>query len=370
MAENDTKTNYPSLFTSFNIGETKLKNRLGVAPMTRTSANSDGTANEQMLAYYQRYAAGGFGLILTEGTYPDESYSQGYLYQPGIANKDQIDSWKKVTDVVHREGTKIFCQLMHAGALSQGNRFENHKIGPSSVQPKGEQLGFYGGAGPYPTPLEMAQEDIETVKKDFVKAAENAVKAGFDGIEIHGANGYLLDQFLTDYTNQRTDQYGGSTENRIRLAAEIVKATKEALDKHIPVGIRISQGKVNDYTHKWAGEEQDAEIIFSSLTEAGADFIHTTEFEALKPAFGDSGPTLAALAKKYSNLPIIVNGSLNTPDLAELMLKDGGADIIAIGKGALANKDWPHKVANGEELSEFKPENFLAPNAKVKPHEL
>jgi 2,4-dienoyl-CoA reductase-like NADH-dependent reductase (Old Yellow Enzyme family) len=370
MASQDTETNYSELFTSFTIGAIEFKNRLGVAPMTRTSASSNGEANEQMLAYYRRFAKGGFGLIITEGVYPDESYSQGYLDQPGIANKEQIESWKKITEAVHQEGSKILCQLMHAGALSQGNRFEKYKIGPSSIQPKGEQLSFYGGNGPYPAPLEMAIEDIESVKRNFVRAAQNAVEAGFDGIEIHGANGYLLDQFLTDYTNQRTDKYGGSIENRIRLSAEIVKETRDALDNKIAVGIRISQSKVNDYTYKWAGEENDAKTIFSELAKAGADFIHTTEHEALKPAFGDSGLTLAALAKKYSSLPIIVNGSLNTPDSAELMLKDGGADIITIGKGALANKDWPRKVANGEELKNFNPEDFLMPDAKIKSHEL
>ena len=369
MQENK-QSNYPTLFTPFRIGSVELKNRLGLAPMTRTSANPDGTATEEMLAYYRKFARGGFGLIITEGTYPDEAHSQGYIDQPGIANEEQVEAWKKVTDAVHQEGAKIFTQLMHAGALSQGNRFRDFKIGPSSVQPKGEQMGFYGGSGKFPVPLEMTSEGIAEVKEGFVQAAKNAVAAGFDGIEIHGANGYILDQFLTDYTNQRTDEYGGSVETRVRLSAEVVKAVRQAVTDAVPVGIRISQGKVNDYTHKWAGGEKDAEVIFSALAAAGADFIHVTEYDALKPAFGDTGLTLAALAKKYSNLPVVVNGNLNTPDRAEMMLADGGADIITIGKGALANQDWPKKVAAGEELNEFKPESFLAPNAKVKPHEL
>lgn len=369
MQENK-QTNYSSLFTSFRIRSLELKNRLGLAPMTRTSANPDGTATDEMLAYYRNYAKGGFGLIITEGTYPDEAHSQGYFDQPGIANQEQVDAWKKITDAVHQEGARIFTQLMHAGALSQGNRFRDFNIGPSSVQPKGEQLGFYGGSGKYPTPLEMTSEGISEVKEGFVQAAKNAVAAGFDGIEIHGANGYILDQFLTDYTNQRTDAYGGSVQNRVRLSAEIVRETKEAVGADVPVGIRISQSKVNDYTHKWAGGEKDAEIIFSALADAGADFIHVTEYDALRPAFVESGLTLAALAKKYSSLPVIVNGGLNTPDRAEMMLQDGGADIITIGKGALANKDWPNKVAAAKELEEFKPENFLSPDAKLKPHEL
>lgn len=358
------------LFSSFKINQQGLKNRVGLAPMTRTSAQEDGTPNEEMQAYYTKFAKGGFGLLITEGTYPDEYFSQGYTGQPGITNEKHIAAWKRITDAVHEAGSKIFCQLMHAGALSQGNYYNKNTIAPSAVQPKGEQLSFYGGTGPYPMPKEMTTEDIAAVKDGFVQAARNAVAAGFDGVEIHGANGYLLDQFLTDYTNQRTDQYGGSTENRIRLSAEIVKATREALDKSIPVGIRISQSKVNDYTHKWADGEKEAEIIFSTLAAAGADFIHTTEFNALQPAFESSDLTLANFAKKYSKLPIVVNGSLNTPELVVRMLQNGGADIVTIGKGALANQDWPNKVAEGKELEEFKPENFLAPNAKLKPHEL
>lgn len=361
---------YSILFSELKTGKLEVKNRLGVAPMTRTSANEDGTANEQMLAYYRKFALGGFGIIITEGVYPDDRYSQGYLHQPGIANQEQVEAWKKITGAVHQAGAKIFCQLMHAGALSQGNRYEDFKIGPSSVQPKGEKLAFYGGEGPFSVPLEMALEDINDVIEGFVQAAKNAVAAGFDGVEIHGANGYLLDQFLTEYTNERNDEYGGSTGNRIKLSSQVVQAVKEAVGAKIPVGIRVSQSKVNDYTYKWSGGEKDAEIVFSALAEAGADFIHTTEYNALKPAFGDTGLTLAAYAKKYSNLPIIVNGGLNTPESIELMLKEGGADIVTIGKGALANQDWPNKVAQGKELQEFKPENFLAPNAKLKPHEL
>ncbi|MHA6248956.1 NADH:flavin oxidoreductase [Pontibacter sp. CAU 1760] len=358
------------LFSSFKIKHKEFKNRLGLAPMTRTSANEDGTPNAEMQAYYTKFAKGGFGLLITEGTYPDEASSQGYTDQPGIANEKHIAAWKKITDAVHEAGSKIFCQIMHAGALSQGNYYTQTKIAPSAVEPKGEQLSFYGGSGPYPTPKEMTTEDIAAVKEGFVQAAQNAVAAGFDGVEIHGANGYLLDQFLTDYTNQRTDQYGGGTENRIRLSAEIVQATREALDDSIPVGIRISQSKVNDYTHKWADGEKEAEVIFSALAAAGADFIHTTEYDALQPAFESADLTLAAIAKKYSKLPIVVNGSLNTPELVARMLQDGGADIITIGKGALANQDWPNKVAGGKDLEAFKPENFLAPNAKLKPHEL
>jgi 2,4-dienoyl-CoA reductase-like NADH-dependent reductase (Old Yellow Enzyme family) len=137
------------LFESLNISNIELKIRVGIAPMTRTSATEDGIATEQMANYYAKFAKGGFGLIITEGTYPDEQYSQGYTDQPGIANDKQVEEWRKVITSVQANGAKIFCQLMHAGALSQGNRYKNETIGPSAVKPKGEQLGFYGGSGEF-----------------------------------------------------------------------------------------------------------------------------------------------------------------------------------------------------------------------------
>ncbi len=371
-----------NLFETVKLGSITLENRTGVAPMTRTSATPEGLATDEMLSYYTKFAHGGFGLIITEGVYSDDKYSQGYLNQPGIINHEQIQAWKKITDSLHQAGSKIFIQLMHAGAISQGNRFVNETIGPSVVQPKGNQMKFYGGDGPFPIPKELSKEDIAEVTRGFAKAAKRAKEAGFDGIEIHGANGYILDQFLTDYTNQRKDEYGGSTENRVRLLVEVSKAVREAVGQEFTVGIRISQGKVNDYFHKWAGREKDAEIIFGNLGQAGLDYIHVTEFEAWQPAFSigegtnapnssmEDGPTLAALAKKYSRLPVISNGSLHDPEKAKSMIEKGEADVITLGRGALANSDWVNKVKNGEPLAEFDPEQTFTPDAKIKVFEL
>ncbi len=370
------------LFEELIVGKTVLGNRVGVAPMTRTSASFEGLATDQMVSYYTSFARGGFGLIITEGIYPDSKYSQGYLHQPGLAFEEQAQAWKKVVDSVHEAGAKIFAQLMHAGALSQGNRFVKESIAPSAVQPKGEQMEFYGGKGPFSTPKEATKEDIAEVVKGFVDAAILAKQAGFDGVEIHGANGYILDQFLTDYTNQRTDEYGGSTENRVRLLVEVSKAVREAVGTDFTLGIRISQGKVNDYEHKWAGKENDAEIIFGQLGQAGLDFIHVTEYEAWQPAFPEGKGTtatepafeegkssLAALAKKYGKQIVIANGHLENPDTAREIIEKGEADVITLGKGALANHDWVSKVKNGEPLEEFKPENILSPDAKIKEFE-
>ena len=351
--------------------------------MARVSATFEGLATTQMVSYYTSFARGGFGLIITEAIYTDDKYSQGYLNNPGLINEEQTQAWKKVVDSVHQAGAKIFAQIMHAGALSQGNRFIHETIGPSTVQPKGKQMEFYEGKGLYRIPKEATQQELSEVINGFVNTAKRAKTAGFDGVEIHGANGYLLDQFLTDYTNRRTDEYGGSTENRVRLLVEVSKAVREAVGQDFTLGIRISQGKVNDYNYKWAGKEKDAEIIFSQLGSAGLDFIHVTEYKAWQPAFpkdeetiitnsglDNSDLSLAALAKKYGKVCVIANGHLEDPVKAKEIIEKGEADIITLGKGALANHDWVNKVKNGEPLTKFDEEKVLRPDVKIKDFEV
>lgn len=359
-----------SIFDTVILGKTVLDNCVGVAPMTRISATSDGLATDQMAAYYASFAQGGFGLIITEGLYTDGKHSPGYIYQPGIVNDEQEQAWKKVVDSVHQAGAKIVAQIMHSGALVHGNPFGEDSIAPSAVQPKGEKSEAYEGTGPYPHPRAATKEDILEVIGGFVNAARRAKSAGFDGVEIHGANGYLLDEFLTDYTNQRTDEYGGSTENRVRLLVEVSRAIKKEVGDALMVGIRISQAKVNDFTHKWVGKEQDAEIIFGQLGQAGLDYIHVSEYEAWKPAFDGNGASLVALAKKYGKIPVIANGSLDDPARAAELIQSGQVDVIALGKGALANHDWVNKVKSGASLVEFDPKYVLSPDAKLKEFEI
>ncbi|MEW1808047.1 NADH:flavin oxidoreductase [Pseudarthrobacter sp. NPDC080039] len=357
------------LWTSLRIGSAELPNRVALAPMTRVSATEDGHATGRMASYYSRFAAGGFGLLITEGIYTDTAHSQGYLFQPGLATTEQAESWVKVVDAVHARGSRIFAQLMHAGAQSQGNRFLDSTLGPSAVAPKGEQLGFYRGEGPYRQPEEATAAQLNEVRDGFVNAALNAKAAGFDGVEIHGANGYLLDQFLTDYLNQRTDQYGGTPENRVRLAVEVSRAVRDAVGPHMSVGIRISQGKVSDHTHKWAGGPDEAKTIFTALAATGIDYVHTTEYRADAPAFGEEGPSLAALAKQHTGLAVIANGSLDEPEAAAALIADGQADVIALGKAALATRDWPRRARSNESLDELDGSVF-APIADVKDWEL
>ena len=351
------------LFQPTQLGSIQSPNRLAVAPMTRISGNANGTVGPLMTNYYADFAKGGFGLIITEGAYTDEAYSQGYINQPGIATSAQMESWKSLVKEVKSHGAKFIMQLMHAGALSQHNPYKDHTKGPSAVSPKGEQMGFYHGEGAYKTPEAMHEADIDEVIKGFVLSAERAKEAGFDGVEIHGANGYLLDQFLTDYSNQRTDRYGDSIENRIRLTCEVANAVKKQVGKDFVVGVRVSQAKVNDYEHKWRDGIAEAAIIFGRLTNTGIDYIHTTEFESDKPAFGE-GPTLASLARKYSGLPVIANGFMHDADRAAAHVGQGDADFISLGRGALANANWPRLVQQGDTPTEFNPE-ILSPFANL-----
>jgi 2,4-dienoyl-CoA reductase-like NADH-dependent reductase (Old Yellow Enzyme family) len=357
---------HETLFASTSIGGVDLSNRIALAPMTRVSATADGLPTDRIGAYYRVFADGGFGLLITEGLYIDDQTSQGYFFQPGIANPVQAAAWKRVVEGVHASGSKFFAQLMHAGSQSQGNPHTITTWGPSAVRPRGEQLAMYRGSGRFQIPEAMTTEHIGQVRAAFVTAARLARDAGFDGVEIHGANGYLLDAFLTDYMNLRTDDYGGSVANRVRLAAEVCGDVAAAVGADIAVGIRISQGKVSDNYHRWAGREDDAAVIFTALSGTGIDYIHTTEHRSLAPAFDEVGPTLAKLAKQYSGLSIIANGHLDDPRDAATIIDSGTADVVALAKPALANRDWPWRVRTGQPLSPDLPADLLGPVATVK----
>jgi 2,4-dienoyl-CoA reductase-like NADH-dependent reductase (Old Yellow Enzyme family) len=200
------------------IGPLALRNRIAVAPMTRVSATVDSVPSERMARYYADFARGGFGLILTEGIYPDSVYAPAYERQPGLATRDQLAGWRRVTDAVHEAGGIIVAQLMHPGALSQ---CLEDTLAPSAVQPLGEKMPEYG-RGPFRMPRSMSRPEIERAVDGFARSAILAQAAGFDGLEIHGANGYLIDQFLTSYTNARRDEFGGGISGRVRFAVEVL----------------------------------------------------------------------------------------------------------------------------------------------------
>ena len=198
-----------SIFAPIVINGHTVKNRLSVAPMTRITATQDGRATETMTRYYERFARGGFGTVITEGIYTDQAFSQGYVHQPGMTDEVQANAWKPVVSGIKAHGALAIAQIMHAGAISQGNRFRDTTVGPSAVQPKGEQMTFYHGKGRYALPVAMTEAQIADAITGFAESAGRAIEvAGFDAIEIHGANGYLLDQFLTDYANNRVGSVG------------------------------------------------------------------------------------------------------------------------------------------------------------------
>lgn len=359
-----------TILSSYDKNRMFFKNRLAVAPMTRVTATATGVPTATMRDYYARFARGGFGLVITEGLYTDKAFSQGYRNQPGIADDEQALAWADITRDAREQGALMFAQLMHAGALSQGNPYRDHTVAPSAVKPLGKQMTFYHGEGEYPAPAAITEQQIAEAIDGFVQSALRAVRiAGFAGIEIHGANGYLLDQFLTTHTNLRDDRWGQHVQGRVRLLVDVLQAVKAAVGQEVPVGIRISQGKVNDFTHKWPGREADAEVIFGALADAGADFIHVTEFEAWQPAFDGGSDSLAALARRYApGVTLIANGSLHDPERAAEVL-NAGADIVALGRGALANPDLPHVLAQGKAPRAFDGA-ILGPIADVKDSEL
>ncbi|MEI3852095.1 MULTISPECIES: NADH:flavin oxidoreductase [Ensifer] len=358
------------IFTGITLKGLDFSNRLSVAPMTRISASAAGVPGERMRRYYQRFARGGFSLITTEGIYTDKAYSHTYRDQPGLTDGEQAAGWQKIVDAVHAEGGGIFAQLMHGGALAQGNSHRPDTVGPSAIRPKGNQMTGYHGDGPYALPREISEVEIAEAIEGFANAARLAIGvAGFDGIEIHGANGYLLDQFFTDFSNRRTDRWGGDIVQRLGLSLEVLKAVRTEIGPSVPLGLRLSQGKVNDFRHKWVEREPGAARVFEALAESPADFVHVTEFEAWQPAFEGGDASLVALARRHSpRLFLIANGSLHDLARAEEVMA-AGADMIALGRGALVNPDWPQLTTKHRDLRPFELP-FLAPISDIKDSEL
>jgi 2,4-dienoyl-CoA reductase-like NADH-dependent reductase (Old Yellow Enzyme family) len=334
--------------------------------MTRVSATTEGVPTSRMVDYYREFARGGFRLVITEGTYPDHDASRGYDNQPGIADETQREAWARVAAAVHEDGGHILLQLMHAGALSQRTLNGGRTIAPSRIQPRGEMMPEYGGSGAYPTPDEMTTDDLVVVRDGFAAAAVRAQDAGFDGVEVHAANGYLLDQFITVYTNTRSDEYGGDATGRIRYPSEVVAAIRAATDGAFIVGVRVSEAKVNDFTYRWPGGPAEAQTIFEKLSEAGASYLHLAgEGRGFREALEKAAESYGTLARRLTGMPIVVNGGLHDPDLADAAVAGGHGDLIGIGRSALANPDWPRRVGAGASLDAFDPA-MLSPRATIK----
>ncbi|WCB96720.1 NADH oxidase [Baekduia alba] len=337
------------------IGSLDLANRAAVAPMSRVSTAGDGVPTEAMARYYAAFAAGGFGLVVGEGTYFDHAHSQAYPDQPALVTDAQVAGWRAVVEAVHAQGGRIVAQLMHAGALVQGNAHRSEAIAPSAVAPKGRMLRGYGGpGGPYATPRAATAGDLEEVLAGVAAGAARAREAGFDGVEIHAANGYLFDQFLTKYTNLRDDAYGGAPERRARLTVEAIAAARAATDGELLVGVRVSQVKVNDLAYRWDGVEE-GRAIFGALAQALPSYVHVASEGApwVQTSFLAPDVSITGLARECCAVPVIANGGMHDPDLAGSVLDDGHADLVALGHGALANPDWPRRLAEARPQEAF-----------------
>ncbi len=327
------------------LGSFELPNRLVMAPMTRSRADRAAVVQPITAEYYAQRATA--GLIISEATQVTPE-GQGYPFTPGIYNDAQVAGWKTVTTAVHEKGGRIFLQLWHVGRISHSSFQPGGAlpVAPSAIKPAGE-LYTYEGPKPYETPRALNTAEIPGVVAQYRHGAELALRAGFDGVEIHGANGYLLDQFLRDGSNQRTDQYGGSLENRARLMLEVTQAVVSVWGAN-RVGIRLSPlNAFNDM------RDSNPEATFSYMTDKlnnfGLVFLHVTEIGAQTP--GAAGPTfdLRKLRKIYKGSYITNSGY--DQDRADTALAAGDADLIAFGSLYLANPDLPKRFAKRAPLN-------------------
>ncbi|MFD0200926.1 MULTISPECIES: alkene reductase [Saccharothrix] len=340
-------------FEPLDLAGTELPNRVVMSPMTRSRAY-DTVPTPLMAEYYAQRA--GAGLIISEGIQPSV-VGQGYPHTPGLHSDEQVEGWRGVTDAVHAAGGRIFAQLMHTGRIGHPDVLPGdlHPVGVSPVRAAG-QLFTGKGMQDYVTPRVLTHAEIESTIADFATAARNAVEAGFDGIELHGANGYLLHQFLADNTNLRDDQWGGSIENRIRFVVEVVRATSEAIGAH-RVGLRISPaGTYNDMAEETHDELYPA--LVDAIDPFGLAYLHIGEQ-------GERALTLE-LRKRFSGTlilnPFTPEGSTGPEHLA--LVDDGTADAISFGALFLANPDLPVRLANGGPFNTPDPSSFYMGSEK------
>ncbi|RAK67940.1 alkene reductase [Hymenobacter edaphi] len=350
----------PKLFSPFTLGAIELPNRLVMAPMTRSRAtNPETTATDSVVKYYVQRATA--GLIITEGTQVSPQ-GVGYINTPGIYSEAQVAAWKKVTEAVHEAGGRIFAQLWHVGRVSHPF-FHNGElpVGPSAIKPEGAKAFTGQGFEEIPTPRALELSEIPGVVDQFRQAARNAKAAGFDGVEIHGANGYLLDQFLQDGANQRTDAYGGSVENRSRFVLEVVQAVVDELGAD-RVGIRLSpQGSASI-------QDSDALGAFSYVTEQlnrfGLAYLHVLEALPGHPMARPEGkPAIGPALRRIFKGTLILNGGY-TQETAELALANNEADLIAFGVPFIANPDLVARFEQGAALNQPDFATFYVPGDK------
>ncbi|MFT6633340.1 MAG: 2,4-dienoyl-CoA reductase-like NADH-dependent reductase (Old Yellow Enzyme family) [Bacteriovoracaceae bacterium] len=333
------------LLEEFKLSSTiTLKNRIIMAPLTRCFADDDLAVTELIADYYQRRAD--TGLIISEATIVTPS-GQGYPNTPGIYSDKQIKQWKLVTEKVHQSGGKIFCQLWHVGRVSHPTYLGGDlPVAPSAVELKGKvsRTEFE-----YGMPRALENKEVYDMIKLFKEAALNAIEAGFDGVEIHGANGYLFDQFMHQHTNLRTDEFGGSLEGRAKFTLDIVDQVIEAVgaDK---VGIRLSPGAYVHQEHT-KGDEETYAYILNKLNDKGIAYVHTGIFDDTVH-FDYLGGTSTSFLRKHFRGNVIASGSYTTESAVEAITRND-FDLIAVGRSIIANPDYVKKIKNNENLTEY-----------------
>ncbi|WP_422755557.1 alkene reductase [Micromonospora sp. WMMD708] len=318
-----------SLFDNVPLGRLRLPNRLVMAPMSRVRSNREGLATASMATYYAQRASA--GLIITEGVHPSP-VGQSNPLTPGLHTPAQVDSWRQVTSAVHTNGGRIFAQIMHAGRISHPDTTGHQPVAPSAVAARGTYVFTPTGPQLVPTPRALSTAEVPGEVESIAAAAANAVRAGFDGVELHGANGYLIGQFLSGNANLRTDRYGGSVTGRIRFAVEAVAATIDAVGAH-RVGLRLSPGAgIADAIDTDTAEVYGA--LLAELVPLGPAYVHLA---------GTDEQLLLGLRRAWPGTLIVNPSAANsavaaTRDDAERWLAHG-ADLISLGRAYLANPD-------------------------------
>ncbi len=359
---NLTESQVAPLFQPFHIKNLALSNRIVMAPMTR-SKSPRGVPGSEVAAYYRRRAEGGVGLIITEGTYVPHPAAGFYADVPHFYNEESLAGWKRVVEEVHGAGGKIFPQLWHVGLTPASDRtFRPGAMGPSGLAKPGERISE-----------PMTQRNIDDVIRAFGQAARSAERLGFDGMEIHGAHGYLLDQFFWDGTNQRTDGYGGDLVARTLFAVEVIREVRSQVGPEFPVCLRFSQWKLQDYNAKLAQSPAELESFLAPLAAAGVNLFHCSQRRFWEPEFEGSSLNLAGWTKKLTGKPTITVGSITLNEEFTRTFQNAGTaavtgidelverlereefDLVAIGRSLIVNPSWPAAVRRGavDELLPF-----------------
>jgi 2,4-dienoyl-CoA reductase-like NADH-dependent reductase (Old Yellow Enzyme family) len=361
-----------TLFEPFSVKNLNLPNRIVMAPMTR-AMSPKGVPGADVAEYYGRRAKSGVGLIISEGTFVPHPSASHEKNAPRFHGDDALKGWKRVIDAVHAAGGRMFPQLWHVGQVHKppvkgaAGVFDEDSNASERVGPSG----IFGKDGTFQKLGRPAtSRDISDIVEAFAQAAASAQKLGFDGIEIHGAHGYLIDQFLWGQTNLRDDDYGGDLKRRGRFALEIVSEIRKRVGPDFPIALRLSQWKQQDYSAKLASTPEEWERIVTPLADAGVDIFHLSQRRFWEGEFG-SGLNLAGWTKKLTGRPTITVGSISldnsvmemmqgqgsSPEnnLAPLLsgIEQGHFDMVAIGRAMIANPDWPERIRSGTPLKPY-----------------